>query len=119
MSHVLHDVEGDNILGQERSPRSQQLTPGRQQSAVALTLPATQGMWGPTLQVTPPSQQGSTGPSLYLGDNSNSRGAAPIRGANGNTPAFRSGIHTLRSKKASRMGGGTTTALANALSGIR
>lgn len=120
-SDMEHDVAGgswSDFLGQERSPRSQQLTPGR--PATALTPPATQGMWGSTLDLTLAGQQGSTGPPHLLNVNSNvARGAAALGGANATPPISQGGMHVSRSRKASKMGADTTTALANALSGIR
>lgn len=107
-----------DLFGQQISLRHQQLTPGR--PVPALTPPAKQGMWGSTLDLTLASQQGSTGPPHFLSDNSNvAPGVAASGGATATTPIPNGGMHVSRSRKASRMGADTTTALANALSGIR
>ena len=123
MSCGKHDVAGGSgadLWGQERSARGQQLTPDRQVPATALTPPATQGLWGSALQLTPASQQGSSGPSPFFGDDSSAAGGvASMRGADTQTSALRSGMYVSSNKKASRLGGDTTTALANALSGMR
>lgn len=118
-----YDVAGgscSDLWGQERSRRDRQVTPGRQLPAPALTPPATQGMWESPLQPTPASQQGSLGPSLFLGgDSSAARGVATIRNADPATSTLHGSMHASGHKKASRLGNDTTTALANALSGIR
>lgn len=111
-----HDFAGGScadIWGQEMSPRGQQLTTG------SLTPPATQGMSASTFQLTPASHQGSSRSSLFFGDDSNAAGGvALMRCAGTETSALRSGMYVSSSKRASRLGG-DTTALANALSGMR